>query len=77
MTPPKTRKEMEHNLALLFEDSLRKLRNNNVNSKQNVLVFLAQNLEKIKSTPNSRINLLTINEAIRLQSNMLEWISYE
>jgi hypothetical protein len=31
MSPPKTRREMEHNLALVFEDTLNKLKSNDEN----------------------------------------------
>ena len=34
MPPPKTRKEMEHNLALVFEDSIKKLKSNDKGSKK-------------------------------------------
>ncbi len=72
--PLKTRKEMEHNLALVFEDTLRKLKSNDKRLKESVLIFTAPHLKKVKSAPNSRLNLLTINESIRLQANMLDWI---
>ncbi|MFT4847698.1 MAG: hypothetical protein ACI8ZO_000289 [Flavobacteriales bacterium] len=75
MTPPKTRREMEHNLALLFEDTLNKLKSNNSDSKESVFIFTAPHLKKVKTSPNSRLNLLTINESIRLQANMLDWMN--
>ncbi|SDI27551.1 hypothetical protein SAMN04489796_1099 [Winogradskyella thalassocola] len=74
MPPPKTRKEMEHNLALVFEDTLKKLESNDKSLKGSVLIFTAPHLKKVKSTPNFRLNLLTIDESIRLQANMLEWM---
>ena len=75
MPPPKTRKEMEHNLALAFEDTIRKLKSNDKRSKESVLIFTAPHLKKVKDAPNSRLNLLTINESIRLQANMLDWMN--
>ena len=77
MPPPKTRKEMEHNLALAFEDALRKLKSKDKSLKESVLIFTAPHLRKVKTAPNSRLNLLTIDESIGLQANMLEWMSYE
>tara|TARA_R110000765_G_scaffold341862_1_gene431986 strand:+ start:7837 stop:8088 length:252 start_codon:yes stop_codon:yes gene_type:complete len=74
MPPLKTRKELEHNLALVFEDSLKKLKSNDKSLKESVLIFTAPHLKKVKSAPNSRLNLLTIDEPIRLQANMLEWM---
>lgn len=75
MPPPKTRKEMEHNLALVFEDTLRKLKSNDQKLKESALIFTVPHLEKVNNTPNSRLNLLTSNEAIRLQANMLDWMN--
>ncbi len=75
MPPPKTRKEMEHNLALVYEDTLKKLKSKNESSIGSLLVFTAPHLEKVKSAPNSRLNLLTINESIRLQANMMDWMA--
>lgn len=75
MPPPKTRNEMEHNLALVFEDTLKKLESKDKSLVKSVVIFTAPHLKKVKSSPNKRINLLTINEQIRLQANMLEWMS--
>ena len=75
MPPPKTRKEMEHNLALVFEDTLRKLKSSDESSKESVLIFTAPHLKRVKTVPNSRLNLVTIDESIRLQANMLEWMN--
>jgi len=77
MPPPKTRKEMEHNLALVFEDTSKKLKSKDESLIRNVLIFTAPHLKEVKNSPNSRLDLLTINESIRLQANMLDWMRYE
>jgi len=77
MPTPKTRKEMEHNLALVLEDTLKKLKSEDKSLIESVIIFTSPHLEKVKNSPNGRLNLLTINESIRLQANMLQWMSYE
>ncbi|WP_338357465.1 hypothetical protein [Yeosuana marina] len=77
MPPPKTRKEMEHNLALVYEDTIKKLGSKDKSAIDSVLIFTAPHLKKVKSIPNSRLNLLTIDESIRLQANMLDWMNYD
>jgi len=76
MAPPKTRKEMEHNLALVIEDTIKKVKSEDKSLIGSVATFTAPHLIKIKNSPNGRINLLTISESLRLQSNMLEWMKY-
>ena len=57
MPPPKTRNEMERNLALTFEDTLKKLKSKDKSLIESVVIFTAPHLEKVKSAPNKRINL--------------------
>lgn len=68
---------MEHNLGLVFEDTLKKLNSNKKDLIQSVMIFTAPHLEKVNFSPNGRVNLLTVNEPIRLQANMLDWMSFE
>lgn len=71
LIPPKTRKEFEHNMSLVYEDTFRKVSSGDVGLIQNVRWATLPHLKKVKLLPNGRINLLTINEHIRLQANML------
>ena len=64
MPPPLTRKEMEHNLALVFEDTIKKLKSKDKTLIQSVMMSTSPHLEKVKSSPNGRLNLLTINKSI-------------
>jgi hypothetical protein len=67
---PQTRAEFEHNLYLVQEDTMRKIKSGNDDTIQNVLWATWPHLKKVKLLPNNRLNLLTINEMIRLQANM-------
>lgn len=67
---PRTRKEMEHNIALVFENSL-----NQVNSEDEVTIssfayFTLPHLQSLQLLPNGRILLSSINESLRSQANM-------
>lgn len=74
MPPPINRTEMEHNLNLVIEDFNNKINSGNQDLIQNVMWATYPHLEKVKKTPNFRINLLTVNEMIRLQANMQKWM---
>jgi len=74
MPPPMNRTEMEHNLNLVIEDFNNKINSGNQDLIQNVMWATYPHLEKVKKTPNFRINLLTVNEMIRLQANMQKWM---
>ncbi|MEA9414345.1 hypothetical protein [Flavobacterium sp. PL02] len=67
---PKSREEFEHNLHLMEERALRVVRSENESAMQNFSSATWPHLKKVKRLPNARINLLTINEMIRLQANM-------
>lgn len=77
MPPPKTRYEMEHNLYLALEDFKRKMESENEDLIQNALWATVRHLKEVKFTPNRRIDVATINEMMRLQSNMMEWMKYK
>lgn len=69
MPPPMNRTEMEHNLNLI-EDF-----NNRIDSNedliQNAMCYLSSSKKEVK---NFRINLLIVNERIRLYANMQRWM---
>lgn len=74
MPGPKTRNEMEHNLYLVLEDYIRKQKSNNNDLVQNARWATGRHLKEIKIAPNQRVVISSINERIRLQSNMLKWM---
>ncbi|MFN4149493.1 MAG: hypothetical protein ACK4IX_00985 [Candidatus Sericytochromatia bacterium] len=74
MPPPKTRYEMEHNLNLVIEDFDRKIKSKNEDLIKNAIWATYRHLKDVKETPNGRINMITYNEMIRNQANMLEWM---
>lgn len=67
---PKNREEFEHNLYLIEERALKVTQSENESAMQNFLWATWPHLKKVKRLLNGRINLLTINEMIRLQANM-------
>lgn len=71
--PPGTRFEMEANLYLKVEDTERKIDSGNQDLIQNVFWATMPHLKKVKMLPNGRINLVTVNEMIRLQANTMRW----
>lgn len=73
MPPPSNRNELEHNVYLVLEDTNKKVESGNQEAIQNVMWATAPHLEKVEILPNGRINLVTINETIRLQANMMDW----
>lgn len=66
MKTPNTRKEMEHNVYLVLENTIK---------TENPLS--AEALEGTYLLPNERIHLLTIDEQLRLQGNMLDTFDNE
>ncbi len=76
MPPPKTRYEMEHNLNLVIEDFTSKIESGDKDLIKNAMWATYKHLKDVKRTPNGRINMITYNEQIRLQANMLEWMKH-
>lgn len=74
MPPPRTRYEMEHNLCLVIENFTAKIESKNEELIKNATMTTYKYLKDVKKTPNGRINMITYNEQIRLQANMLEWM---
>ncbi|MFC0261379.1 MULTISPECIES: hypothetical protein [Cyclobacteriaceae] len=73
MPTPSTRKEFEQNISLLYEDMLRVFDSKDDDLIQNKVWSTGQHLKKVKLLPNGRLHLNTIDERIRLQSNMMDW----
>lgn len=61
MITPKNRAELEHNMALVFEEI--------DNPDAGFIHLTLPALQKVKILPNGRVNLLTVNKSIRLQAN--------
>lgn len=74
MPTPSTRKEFEQNVGVLYEDILRAFESNDDELIQNKVWSTGQHLKKVKLLPNGRLHLSTIDERIRLQSNMMDWM---
>ncbi|MDT0641626.1 hypothetical protein RM553_02165 [Zunongwangia sp. F363] len=75
MPPPKTRREFEHNLFLLVEETNRILASDEKDIIRNFLWATYPHIKGIRNHPNGRINFLTVNEQARLQANMKKWMS--
>lgn len=75
MPPPKTRREFEHNLFLLAEDTHRIVESSDDDLFRNFLWATYPHIKNIKNHPNGRLNFLTIDEQARLQANMKKWMS--
>lgn len=74
MLPPQTRFEFEHNVFLTLEEIER--HKDNPSYLQNMIWAIGESLENAKKLPNNRIALATIDEQLRLHSNMLDWMRY-
>ncbi|WP_027393241.1 hypothetical protein [Aquimarina latercula] len=75
MPPPKTRKEFEHNINLVLEEVFEASDKNNLELIRNRMVFTIPHLERVRYLPNRRLDLNTVNEMLRNQSNMMHWMS--
>ena len=75
MPSPNTRREFEHNLFLLAEDTHRKMESDNDNLFENFLWATYPHIKNIKNHPNGRLNFLTIGKQARLQANMIKWMN--
>ncbi|MDL2289857.1 hypothetical protein LJB95_00440 [Paludibacteraceae bacterium OttesenSCG-928-F17] len=72
MPPPNNRMEFEHNIAMIFEEGLMKSKNEE--ALANFAWAVGDDLNRLKFLPNGRVNLLTINESLRLHGNSLKWM---
>lgn len=74
MPTPKSREELEHNVFLTKDDIER--HSDNPSYLSNRLWALGDSLEHARYLPNKRIELPTIDERMRLISNMMDWEKY-
>lgn len=74
MPPPTTRAEFEHNVYLLVDDIERHI--DDTDYLRNRIWAMGDSLEHLRYLPNRRIELATIDERIRIHSNMMDWMKY-
>jgi hypothetical protein len=72
MPSPNNRMEFEHNMALIFEEGL--IKSKDKKAFVNFAWAVGSELKRLKLLPNGRVNLLTINESLRLYGNSLKWM---
>ena len=70
--PPSNRAEFEHNIALSFEVALHKLENNQLDP--GFVHMTLPRLKDLKFLPNGRIDFNSVDEHLRLESNMMHWM---
>lgn len=74
MPPPTCRAEFEHNVFLFVDDL-----NQHINDDAYLRTHLRgvfDSIKKLRQLPNGRIELPTIDESLRLRSNMMDWMKY-
>ncbi len=71
---PKNRAEFEHNIAQIYESGLRKSEYENKSSFENFVTSVGKDLQKVNFLPNGRLDLLSINESLRLHGNSMNWM---
>lgn len=76
MPPPTNRKQFEHNINLVVEDLHKAIDNNDEEGIANKYWITIPHLKKVAFLPNRRIDLSTVNEMIRSQANMMDWMQY-
>lgn len=76
MPPIESRQEFERNMFLVLEDFNRKMDSGNDNLKANAYWATYPHLRRLRTLPNGRIDLLTIDESLRLQGNMSNWMRF-
>lgn len=74
MPHPSTRGEFEHNVYLVIED-LEDHKDDEAYLANRMWV-LGGALDNLKQLPNGRIALSSIDEMLRLHSNMMDWEKY-
>ena len=75
MPPPMTRREFERNVGLSMEDFSRKIDSGDHKLIANVMWSTGKHLKKLRSLPNGRLELGSIDEMLRLHANSLNWMS--
>ncbi|SIT07586.1 hypothetical protein SAMN05421786_1056 [Chryseobacterium ureilyticum] len=74
MIPPKKRSEMEHNFFLALEDFNQRINSGDKDRIENAVWATAEHIKRVKTTPNNRVDVSTINKNMRLQANMRKWM---
>ena len=74
MPPIETRREFERNMFLVCEHFTRVLDGDNEELKANAVWAEGEHLKRLRILPNGRIDLLTIDEALRNSGNMRNWM---
>ncbi|WP_157480533.1 hypothetical protein [Gillisia sp. CAL575] len=75
MPPPKTRAEFERNVNLIIEEIRMAEDRNDDDLLRNRSFFTFRHLNQLQYFPNQRIEIRTINELLRNQANMTNWMS--
>jgi hypothetical protein len=76
MPPPSSRKEFEHNVNLVLEDAKRAFDSGDEQLIRNKLWATIPHLKRVVYLPNRRIDLSTVNEMLRNQANMMDWMKH-
>jgi hypothetical protein len=76
MPGPQDRAEFEHNIYLALADFKRKMDSGNRNLIQNAYWATYPHIKRLRFLPNGRPDLTTVNESLRLQSNMMNWMQH-
>lgn len=74
MPPPACRAGFEHNVFLFVDDL-----NQHIDDDAYLRIQLRgvfDSIKKLRKLPNGRIELTTIDESLRLRSNMMDWMKY-
>lgn len=74
MPSPISRSEFEHNVFLTIDALFR--HRDNESFLANHMMVIGDSLEHLRLLPNGRFLLSSIDEMLRLHSNMLEWEKY-
>jgi len=74
--PIESRREFERNVYLVLEDFNRKLDGDDEALKANAVWSAGQHLKRVRTLPNGRIDLMTIDEGLRTMGNMHNWMRY-
>lgn len=70
MPPPSNRSEFEHNIYMTIESALRKIENKHFDP--GFVHWTLPRLQRLKYTPNNRIDFNSVDEQLRLESNMMQ-----
>lgn len=75
MPPPENRMEFEHNVYLTIENTYKHLESGDPGRIANLQWSTLPHLQKVRKLPNTRIDMTTVNQQLRLQSNTFHWMT--